>query len=80
MHLCVLQIISSFKNQVTVAMLVVSSFSQFRSDEHSVCPELPLIRILATKNSTATGAIPRLEPPNIVGGVTAGSNQVYKHY
>jgi len=62
-----------------VLILTVSASSNFKSDDHPTFMEMPLMRTLATTNYNYTDFMKstRLEQPNILGGVAAGSINLF---
>ena len=70
-----IKVINSFKSSITVLILTVLASSNFKSDDHPTDMESPLWRTLATTHYSYTDLVKdtRLEQPNILGGVAAGS-------
>lgn len=60
---------------MAVVILTVSAITNYKRDDQATCTEAPLIRTLANSAYNSNGFVKniRLEQPNILGGVAAGS-------
>ncbi|KAI9556801.1 hypothetical protein GHT06_016592 [Daphnia sinensis] len=76
---CFPQVITSLNSTMAVVILTVSAITNYKSDDHATCTEAPLIRTLATSAYNSNGFVKniRLEQPNILGGVAAGSILIF---